>query len=308
MRSVRVASPTPPTINKLDSVQRTRAMRSSRKLGAVLGATPFLIESKGCSISATLHPASSKHENDHGSVASPTQIKRHHRQYSIIEEPLIDSEISLFAPLSRDPESSKELLLAQSESSTDEVPMPLVLAAKSRRSGDAPRPLVLCLDSAPFTLHDSNSLPSVPLTPLSAIAEVPPTPTTPMEPSRAEARRRKMARVVRTLGENVPAELVFQPSDTGRPENTPVQSAKLLSARSRSISRSLSVSRSLSTKSHRRRSASLGSNSQWQRLLELPAPVFSSSTRAPEDQRWVGVWNRRSIGQVQRELRALRHR
>jgi hypothetical protein len=42
--------------------------------------------------------------------------------------------------------------------------------------------------------------------------------------------------------------------------------------------------------------------------LELPAPVFSSSTRAPEDQRWVGVWNRRSIGQVQRELRALRHR
>ncbi|KAI9465943.1 hypothetical protein BJY52DRAFT_1243561 [Lactarius psammicola] len=292
-----VASP-PPTTNNLDSVRRTRVIRSSRKLGAVLGATPFLIESNGCSISATLHSVSPKHENDYGRVPSPTQIKRHRRQCSIVEEPLTHSELSPFASLSRDPGSSKESLL--SESSTDEVPIPLVLAAKSRRSGDTPCPLVLCLNSAPLSPPD-NALQSVPLTPLSANTEVPPTPTTPIEPSRAEARRRKMARVVRKLGDDVPAELVFQSSDADWPENTPlVQTTKLLSSRS--------VSRSRSTKSQRRRSASLGSNSQWQRLLELPAPVFSSGARAPEDQRWVGVWNRRNIAQVQRELRALRRR
>ena len=290
-----VAPPPPPTTNKLDSVQRTRVIRSSRKLGAVLGATPFLIESSGCSIPATLHPASSQHEKDRGRVASPTQIKRHRRQCSIFEEPPISSEISH----TYDPRSSKESLLTMVGSSMDEVPMPLALVSKPRRSGDAPGPLVLCVNSVPLSPPDSHS---VPLSPLSANTEVPPTPTTPIEPSRAEARRRKMARVVRTLGENVPAELVFQSSDTGRPENTAVQTktTKLVSSRS--------MSRSLSTKSQRRRSASLGSNSQWQRLLELPEPVFSSGTRAPEDQRWVGAWNRRNIAQVQRELRALRRR
>ncbi|KAN0130178.1 hypothetical protein V8E53_012123 [Lactarius tabidus] len=294
-----VTAPPPPTTHKLDSVQRIRVMRSSRKLGAVLGATPFLIESNGCSISATLHRAPSQHENEHGRVPSPTQIKRHRRQGSIFEEPLIQSEISPFASHSCDPRSSKESLLTMSGSSMDEVSMPLVLAAKSRRSGDAPNPLVLCINSVPLSPPDSHS---TPLSPLSANTEVPPTPTTPIEPSRAEVRRRKMARVVRTLGENVPAELVFQSSDTDKPENSPMQTKtkKLVSSRS--------MSRSQSTKSHRRRSASLGSNSQWQRLLDLPAPVFSSGARAPEDQRWVGAWNRRNIAQVQRELRALRRR
>ncbi|KAH9067789.1 hypothetical protein EDB87DRAFT_1585414 [Lactarius vividus] len=296
MSTISVAPP--PTTNKLDSVQRTRVMRSSRKLGAVLGATPFLIESNGCSITATLHTASSQHENDHVRAPSPMQIKRHRRQCSIVEEPPIHSELSPFSSLSRDLGSSKESLLTMVGSSMEEVP---VLLAKSRRSADAPRPLVLCLNAAPLSSPDSDvPLEPILLTPLSAKTEVPQTPTTPIEPSRAEARRLKMARVVRKLGENVPAELVFQPSDVDWPEIAHVQTAKLVGARS--------ISRSRSTKSHRRRSASLGSNSQWQRLLELPAPVFSSSARAPEDQRWVGAWNRRNIAQVQRELRALRRR
>ncbi len=275
MPSSSVASP-PPTTNELDSAQRARVMRSSRKLGAVLGTTPFLVESNGCSISATLHPASSKRENHHD---ASTQIKRHRRQGSIFEEPPIHAEISL----SREPGSSKESLLTMSESSTDELPV-------RSRSGDAPRPLVLCLNSTPLS-PEKSPFQSVPLTPLSANTEVPPTPTTPIELSRAESRRRKMARVVRTLGENVPPELVFQSSDADLPEHN---------------TQARSISRSRSTKSQRRRSASVGSNSQWQRLLELPAPVFTSGARAPEGQRWVGAWNRRNIAQVQRELRALR--
>jgi hypothetical protein len=118
-----------------------------------------------------------------------------------------------------------------------------------------------------------------------------------MEPSRTEVRRRKMARVVRTLGENVPPELVFHhQSESDRSEKTALPE-------SRSSPRKLTNS-----KSGRRRSASVGSGTQWQRLLDLPAPVFSSSSKAPEDQRWVGAWNRRNIAQVQRELRTLRGR
>ncbi|KAH9072833.1 hypothetical protein EDB83DRAFT_135104 [Lactarius deliciosus] len=298
MSSMISVVPPPPTINKLDSVQRTRVMRSSRKLGAVLGATPFLIESNGCSITATLHTASSQHENDHVRASSPMQIKRHRRQCSIVEEPPIHSELSPSSLLSLDLGSSKESLLTMVESSIEEVP---VLLAKSQRSADAPRPLLLYLNAAPLSPPDSDvPLEPIPLTPLSAKTEVPQTPTTPIEPSHTEARRRKMARVVRKLGENVPAELVFQSPDAGWIETTHVQTAKLVSSRS--------ISHSRSTKSNRRRSASLGSNSQWQRLLELPAPVFSSGARAPEDQRWVGTWNRRNIAQVQRELRALRRR
>jgi len=126
-----------------------------------------------------------------------------------------------------------------------------------------------------------------------------PTPTTPKQQSSAEARRRKMARVMRTLGEKVPPELVFQALDKDGLENDPVPSTMLLDTRQVSRTRS-------TTKNNRRRSASVGSSTQWQRLLELPAPVFSSGAMAPDDQRWVGEWNRRNIGQVQRELRALR--
>jgi hypothetical protein len=102
-----------------------------------------------------------------------------------------------------------------------------------------------------------------------------------------------MARVMRTLGEKVPPELVFRTEDSS--------SAPTALSRTRSTPTSHSPH-------HRRRSASVDSTSQWQRLIELPAPVFASSSKAPEDQSWVGEWNRRNIGQVQRELRGLRRR
>jgi hypothetical protein len=170
----------------------------------------------------------------------------------------------------------------------------LMLALGSEKPGSSgkPRPLILLNSSYPSS---SDHRVATVLSPRSASTDVPPTPTTPIELSRMEVRRRKMARVVRTLGENVPPELVFHPSNSDKgalPE-------------SRSPPRKLTNSK---TKGARRRSASVGSGTQWQRLLDLPAPVFSSSSRAPEDQRWVGVWNRRNIAQVQRELRTLRGR
>jgi len=114
-----------------------------------------------------------------------------------------------------------------------------------------------------------------------------------------------MARVMRTLGEKVPPELVFQGSDGDDLENDPVSTTMPLDTRP--VSRTRSTTTTTTTKNNRRRSASVGSSTQWQRLLDLPAPVFSSGVKAPDDQRWVGQWNRRNMGQVQRELRALRN-
>jgi hypothetical protein len=273
--------PPPPTTNKLDAVQRARVMRSSRKLGAVLGTTPFLLESCGVTVPATLHPAS-RPDGAHRTRAVPSHVKRHHRQCSILEEPRASSESLPLPSLSRSSSSSKESLLSTSDCSTEESLVPLMLAAKSPFVRETQR-LVLV-----------HSVPLPPSDPLSPNADVPPTPTTPVEPNCAEARRRKMARVMRTLGENVPPELVFR---------TEKDSSSAPTALSRTRSTPTSHSHH-----HRRRSASVDSTSQWQRLVELPAPVFASGSKAPEDQSWVGEWNRRNIGQVQRELRGLRRR
>jgi len=173
-----------------------------------------------------------------------------------------------------------------------------MLAVRSTEPGSSKsRPLILLNSTTrPSSSDHRVASATAVFPPRSASLEIPPTPTTPIEMSRMEVRRRKMARVVRTLGENVPPELVFHQSNSDSLKKSPLPE-------SRSSPRKLTNPK---TKGTRRRSASVGSGTQWQRLLDLPAPVFSSSSRAPEDQRWVGVWNRRNIAQVQRELRTLR--
>lgn len=280
------ACPPPPTTNKLDAAQRARVIRSSRKLGAVLGTTPFLLESCGSTVAARLHPASRFHDAHLHPL--PSHVKLHHRECSDSEESRASSESLPLFPVSRYSSSSKESLLSMSEPSTEEFPVPLVIAARSKSPGGTSRPIIL-LNSAPTSSSDPR-MQNMSLAPLAPYADEP---SSPVELSRTEIRRRKMARVVRTLGENVPPELVFHSSDADSPRNH--------------LAPTVLVKRS-TTKGHRRRSASLGSNPQWHQLSDPLAPVFSSSSKAPEDQRWVGGWNRRNITQVQRELRTLRRR
>jgi hypothetical protein len=289
--------PPPPTTNKLDAAQRARVMRSSRKVGAVLGTTPFLLESCGSTVPVTLHRAATQLDTSRShSRTQLSRAKHRHRHYSVFEEGRASSES--LPPLlpSQASSSSNESLLSISDSSAEggETTVPLMLAVKSLHPGVNPRPLIL-VNSEPRPSSHSR-VPSITPSPLSPSFDTPSTPTTPIELSRVEARRRKMARVVRTLGENVPPELVFHPSDSE-------DWSEKISSESRSSPRKLT-----NPKTNRHRSASVGSNAQWQRLVELPAPVFSSSSRAPEDQRWIGEWNRRNIAQVQRELRSLRCR
>jgi hypothetical protein len=281
----------PPTTNKLDAVQRARVMRYSRKLGAVLGTTPFLLESCGSTMPATLYPASR-----HSSTRSHTKRHHHRQRPDFYDQPRASSESSPL-PFSHTASSSKDSLLSTSDFSV-ESDVPAVLATKSHRAGGTPRPLIF-LDTVPVSSSDTR-VQATPRLPRSPSLDALPTPTTPKQLSTAEARRRKMARVMRTLGEKVPPELVFQGSDKDGVENDPVSATMLLETRPVSRTRT-------TTKSTRRRSASVGSKTQWQRLLDLPAPVFSSGAKAPDDQRWVGQWNRRNMGQVQRELRALRN-
>lgn len=281
------ARPPPPTTNILDAAQRARAMRSSRKLGAVLGTTPFLLESCGTTVPVTVHHASKRDHDSHPHTVL-SRSKHHHRRCSVLEDGRVSSESLPTLMPSRAYSSSKESLLSTSDSSsTEELAAPLMLAVRSKQPGSKLRPVILVNSTHPSS--SDHRVAAAVLSPRSASFDVPPTPTTPIELSRTELRRRKMARVVRTLGENVPPELVFRQSDSN-----PVPE-------SRSSPRKLT-----NPKSSRRRSASVGSGAQWQRLLDLPAPVFSSSSKAPEDQRWVGAWNRRNIAQVQRELRSLR--
>jgi len=291
----------PPTTNKLDSVQRARVMRSSRKVGAVLGTTPFLLESGGSTVPVQISRSSMRDDIHPCTVVPSHALKQHHRHYSVLEKPRASSESLPLPTFSRAASSSKESLLSTStEDSDSDSAVPLVVEVQPRCPSGALRPIIL-FNSTPLPSSDPHAQ-TTPLTPLSPNADVPITPTTPIEPSRAEARRRKMARVVRTLGEKVPPELVFRSSDVDRVENAPVPTATLLERRS------TSRLRSNHPKSHRRRSASVGSSTHWQRVVEMPAPVFSSGAKAPADQRWVGEWNRRNISQVQRELRALRTR
>jgi hypothetical protein len=288
----------PPTTNKLDAVQRARVMRYSRKLGAVLGTTPFLLESCGSTMPATLYPAS-RHNSTRSSHAKRLQ---HRQRRDFDDQPRASSE-SLPLPFSATASSSKDSLLSTSDDSHSvKSDVPLVLATKSHhRPGGTARPLIF-LDTVSRSSSDT-LVQATPRLTCSSSSDVPPTPSTPRQLSTAEARRRKMARVMRTLGEKVPAELVFQASDKDgvENENDPVSTTMLLDTRPVSRTRSTTIS-------NRRRSASVGSSTQWQRLLELPAPVYSSGANAPDDQRWAGEWNRRNIGQVQRELRALKTR
>jgi len=290
------AHPPPPTFNKLDAAQRARAMRSSRKLGAVLGTTPFLLESCGSTVPVTLHHASKRDPESHPRTVL-SHLKHHHRRCSVFEAARVSSESLPTLLPSHSYSSSKESLLSTSDStSTEESAAPLMLAVRSNQPGSSkPRPFILLSSTHPSS--SDHRVAAAVLSPRAASFEVPPTPTTPTELSRMEVRRRKMARVVRTLGENVPPELVFHHSNSDSPKKTPLPE-----------SRSPRKLTNPKTKGTRRRSASVGSGTQWQRLLDHPAPVFSSSSRAPEDQRWVGVWNRRNIAQVQRELRTLRGR
>jgi hypothetical protein len=207
----------PPTSNHLDLSQKSRLMKSTRKLGQVLGTTPFLLETPA-ELPVTLLPIAPRTSSPTPSTSSTSSaesirsIKRFRRQGSIFQRsPIVHSASSSASSLSLPgnmSSSSVDLLSAHS--------MPL-----SRRSKDThrPPPLVLHLNPVMVSPDDHRigeaQLSTFP-TPLALdVDDFPLSPTTPKsnaffhQKKEADAKRRKLNKINRTFGESVPTELIF---------------------------------------------------------------------------------------------------
>ncbi|KAJ7452948.1 hypothetical protein FB451DRAFT_1521174 [Mycena latifolia] len=163
----------PRTHNALSAAERARLVRSTRKLQALLGETPQVI---AAAVSTTRTPAPDAESPIHGLYASQSLSRR---------RPAPPTALTL-AP--GGPDSTRPRLHLHLE---------------------APRTPT----SARHSLS-SLSLPATPLSPTASITLNSPGPAAPARsPSTSkDARRRRLAKVARTLGENVAPELVGAPT------------------------------------------------------------------------------------------------
>ncbi|KAI0029600.1 hypothetical protein K488DRAFT_88564 [Vararia minispora EC-137] len=173
----------------------------------------------------------------------------------------------------------------------------------------------------------------------------PSSPLTPTTPAESERRHRCLSKVKRTLGENIPIELIFpspqlkrarrmslagltdkqcpmrEPSldESLRPfgwvadEYAKVPTSEhLVSSREATRHRSMSTTRRLpgpfQTKGAEDLPILIMPLQEVVNSVESSRPIFASGPRQPETECWVGSWNRPDIYMVQHELRLLRAR
>ncbi|KAJ7771303.1 hypothetical protein DFH07DRAFT_914014 [Mycena maculata] len=163
----------PPTTHALPHAHRLRLMRSTRKLGALLGETPLVVETSPTPASFT--PALSR-----SASMMSTDSKRSGRLFTAGHA----SALGLSAAPPGHGESSS-------------VTRPMLFLRLPGGSGST-------------TPAERTPLPS-PLSPTFSLAL-----NSPSTPPADVSRRRKMAKLARTLGENVPPELVFPTSQTSK--------------------------------------------------------------------------------------------
>ncbi|KAF7300141.1 hypothetical protein MKEN_01337600 [Mycena kentingensis (nom. inval.)] len=188
--------------HSLPSNQRANLIRTTRKLGAILGETPLVVE----------------HQDDHDE-----QHGQHGHSASVSS---VDSKRSgrFFAP---PPPRGASLTAAGSPVPSAEVAIdpsrPLLFLRLPNGQGTSPRP-------RPASTLSTMSIPS-PRSP--SFSHTPPSPLSPAP--RAADRRKKLAKLVRTLGTNVPPELVFAPRSQSFP--SPVVTTSILGSLSPSHER-----------------------------------------------------------------------
>lgn len=286
----------PPTTNALSHSQRLRLMRSTRKLGDVLGTTP-VINGSSSAAHLGLRPAHASNQLQHSSSVRLSQ----------------------------------------------------------KRSKALPRPLVLSLHALPASLKPSSG-PISPLSPTSIATNLPSSSayTDDYEGDDSlQARRKRMAKLTRTLGENIPPELVFNSRPRpSRPRSCSVDAAAVaasfkvtvmspteptfqqmqppvLPSRSSSL-KVPSTPRTLASKlrSHHGHASSLGMEGLHLQRVETPEPIrnsFESTTsvsstsstssfRSDKELKrtyrkqagWSGEWNRHDMQEVMTRLRGLK--
>lgn len=262
----------PPTTNMLDSQQRMRLIRSARKLEAVMGTTPYLLEAD---VPITFLPIGGNKKSVTGKALKRqgSIFMNYHR-----DSPSVTSFSSVSTASFHSPSASLVSLPSSMRSTESLSVTPPGLPARGRRSADKPRPLYLCMNTVPVppTDHRCSSPPSTPSSARASSAYFPPSPRTPSFDA-AELRRKRMAKLARHLGENVPPELV---TAQGPPSQLRSEEGVL---------------------SRERRSMSVNLTSPQNTPI---APMSKVSPQTNND--WVGEWNRSDIRDVQRELRNLR--
>ncbi|KAF8139803.1 hypothetical protein EV363DRAFT_1310687 [Boletus edulis] len=194
----------PPTTNTLDSHQRSRLIRSTRKLGAVLGTTPYLLENNTSFVLLPLGRTTSKTLKRQGSIFT-------HNQSSSLS---VTSSTSTSSSHDPSPSASSITLpchVAPCVQSSEALSLnpPGLPTTRRRRPGDKIPQLHLRINTVPVLPTDNRVAPPLPHIPL--------TPITPTIPDVAETRRKRMAKLARHLGENVPAELVFASESALKP-------------------------------------------------------------------------------------------
>ncbi|KLO09959.1 hypothetical protein SCHPADRAFT_833247, partial [Schizopora paradoxa] len=198
MAAVSALSP-PPTLNHLPARQRARLLRSTRKLGAVLGAQPVLLES----LSPAPVPSPTKASLAPATQKPVRQGRSAHR----------DNFLNL-APSKSLHEPRSFSASAQNRKTRVHAPQPLILSVQPVEV-DPSDPRLLEGSSSksplqPSTAANSPSPPRLPSSPAPSSIQTPLTPSFRFRaPEIPAERRRKMARLGRMLGENVPPELVF---------------------------------------------------------------------------------------------------
>ncbi|RDB27194.1 hypothetical protein Hypma_004417 [Hypsizygus marmoreus] len=186
----------PPTFNNLDRQQRMRLVRSNRKLEAVLGTAPYVFEPE-----------------DEPTVYLERSSKAHHREARVFSHSPSSSTSSLTSSSSLISEGSYVVIHNPLKPSPSPV-KPVARPRKVPQALELSRPVLRRLRSVPVSNTDGRhpahvSSAIAPLSPLS------PTFSINLEKAQSvglDSRRKKMAKLKRTLGENVPAELVFPPS------------------------------------------------------------------------------------------------
>ncbi|KAG5637603.1 hypothetical protein H0H81_003995 [Sphagnurus paluster] len=178
----------PPTSNKLDRHERMRLVRSNRKLEAVLGMAPYYLDP----------------EESH--LVFTPQVSKAHRREDHVYRP---SPASSTSSLSSEEISADDSFLVMPKST---MPLPIV-AKPIAKAKQLSRPLLLRLRSVPTTTSDTCGASLSPPLP-SVAAQSPTSPTFTIDLNKLQAtslehRRKKIAKLTRTLGENIPAELVF---------------------------------------------------------------------------------------------------
>jgi hypothetical protein len=251
----------PPTTHALPHTHRTHLINSTRKLGAILGETPLLLEPVG-------------HHSRSSSISSISSINS-------TESTASKRSGRIFAD-------------AQPRSSSLAPADPALVSEATTKNSvatHAPRPVLLLRLASPR--------------PISLVSPVSPAfPISPMTPTFVVDRRKKMAKLTRTLGTNVPPELVFSAAPKSKAEAaipSPVVVPALLSSLSPaheprrrmsnvSIASSTlaSPTREAAHSSHAYYTANSGSDDGW---VDFGPSSYPPSPRSPHYMKTSPTWN-----------------